>query len=446
MMGAVLLVLVVTASSSSQGRIRLSIAGMALPGLVVACSLHFGAGVGELVVGVAFALSTGFAWAGVIPAPWATQVATAFGSGVALGGTLLLARLASWLEPTLAVVIFAVVFSALEGLGSRTSPYGEWGSLAHSQVRQPWALAIARLGPQAVTFALVLVSGGIGYAISLRSLGAAVTAAIGFAVVTAAWGVWLRNSRADDWALGCQVTGLVERDAGFFTTYVGAFVRGGMDPSSWKDFDTRSRHNLDELLERSLDAGCSGARVVGWAEGAGLLSAGDYGPALDRARHTARNAHCVLVASWLILDRSDGFMSNVVTVITDRGEVASAQTKQRPVPGPEAQRTRHEPARSAVVDSDVGRLGVAICFDADHHVTWAGLKPDVVGVVVIPASDWPAIGSLHADMARLRSRSIGAAMIRPARSGISLITDRHGRIVNQVDHRQRPSPDLTGLL
>jgi len=273
MLEALLMVSVLVASSLSQGRVRLAVAGVLLPGLTVVCSLHFDAGVGELVVAAVFAVATGMAWAGVIPAPPATQVATAVGSGVALAVALSLARLASGLTPALAVVVFAVVFTALELIGSRASPYGEWGSLAHSQARQPWALAVAAFGPQAVTFALAFVSGGVGYAVALASPGAALSAAVGLGVVLLMWGLWLRSSRRHAGSQGHQVVGLIERNPELFAVHVAAFVGGRMSPDSWKEFDAQSRQSVDDMLERSLSAGRAGARVAVWAEGAGLVIA-----------------------------------------------------------------------------------------------------------------------------------------------------------------------------
>ncbi len=64
----------------------------------------------------------------------------------------------------------------------------------------------------------------------------------------------------------------------------------------------------------------------------------------------------------------------------------------------------------------------------------------------MPASDRPTIGALHADMARLRSRSIGAAMIRPARPDISTITNTYRRSISEADHRHGADLILKGSL
>lgn len=422
------------ASALSQGRVRFAVAGKALPAALVASSMLLPFGVGEATTGAVFAVATALAWLGVIPAPPATQVANALGSGVAVALTLLVARLAASVNPALGAMTFAALFFAVEVAGSRSNPFGEWGALAHSQTREQWALAVARPGPHAVTLTLVLISGSIGYAAATHSLSPLALAVLGAVHVAIAFGRWRRSMRSPG-VKSVRAVGLIESDEDVFAETVGAFVNGTMTASDWTAFDLQSAASLDALLADTAEAAAHGAELVVWAEGAGLVNAENHSAALARAQAITVDAACVLVASWLVLCRADGLMANITTCI-DNGNVKSTVGKQHPVPGAEADRTRLVPSDTHVVDTSFGRLGVAICFDADHHRTWAQLGRDNVDVVAIPASDWPAIGGLHADMARLRSQSIGAAIIRPARAGMSIITDTQGRVRQNVDHRQ----------
>jgi len=436
----VLVAAVLAATVLSQGRVRLALAGMVLPGLLVAASFEMPLGVGEAIVALTFAVGTGAAWAGVIPAPVAVQFSTAIGSGFSVGIILFVSRLVSRADAAAAALTFATLFYVLELFGSRSNPFGEWGSLAHSQTRQGWALAVARHGPHAVTFVLALVSGSVGYAASNSSLTPLAIAAISALATVTITVFWHRSSPPEHSA--SQVVGLLEEDERLFAIYAGGFVNGTLDEEEWSAFDEQSTTSLNSLLRQTVDHASNGSQIVVWGEGAGLVSADRFKEAVAQAQTAVRSAPCILVASWAVLDRVDGLMSNITTTITGDGEIASSISKQHPVPGPEVERTRSVESQRAVVDTELGRLGVAICFDADHHTTWKQFADDRIDIVAIPASDWPVIGHLHADMARLRSRSIGTSIIRPARGGVSKIIDSHGRVTAQVDHRHANNPPL----
>lgn len=418
----VALVLVAAAGATSQGRVRLAVAGAALPGLAVVAAHQGPPGTGEAVVAVVFAGSTLAAWSGVLPAPLRVQVGTAVGSGVTIGLALAAARLASGWAPLLGPVVLAGCLTALEVAGSRTSPFGEWGSLAHSQARRRWALVVARGGPPAITSVLVLVSSAFGYA---AVLGSWACAALGVAGVLGLLVLSAREALRPEPPGDARVSGLLEDDASLFAVHLPRFLDAGLAGEGLEAFEALSRSSVGQLLQRTVAAARDGSVVVVWAEGAGIVTARSYPDVLDQARAATREGGCVLVASWLVLDPGDGRMSNVTTVLDGAGDVVSSIAKAHPVPGVEAARTRSDPSTPVVVTTPLGRLGICFCFDADHPDAWRRLARDRVDVVAVPASDWPAVGTLHADMARLRARSVGATLVRPARARLTE-RGRHG--------------------
>lgn len=449
-LGAMAGVAVALCGALAQGRHRSAVAGAALPGIAVAVALQFPVGVGEALVGTGFAVGTMAAWVGVIPAPARVQLTNAVVSGLALGLSLAVARPAAAWQVLLGPIVLSTAVTGVELLGSRGNPYGEWGSLAHSQTRRRWALEVARFGPYAVTWVLVWVSSGFGYGVALSSWSGI---AVALAGVVALCALSVRAGRSlprSHEGHEVRVTGLIEHEPDLFAVCVPEFLRGGLTGERFETFERRSRQSLTQLLLRTAEAGTTidapGPTLVVWAEGAGLVSAGGYAEALEGARDAARRAHCTLVASWAILDPLDGLMSNIATVIDPEGDVVSTTAKRHPVPGLEASKTRRDASYEPVVPTAVGRLGVSICFDADHADTWRRLAGADLDVVAIPASDWPTIGTLHADMARLRARSIGVSMIRVARQGISQLIDADGRLAGEVDHRADDRPDLAGTL
>ena len=337
------------------------------------------------------------------------------------------------------MIVLAAIIYAFEVIGSRSNPFGEWGSLAHSQTAQRWALQIARFGPHTVTFVLVIVSSSFGYAWVNESI---LSAGVGVSGLLALGALTARSSRRVESPLGVHVAGLMEADTSLFSIYLRQFMKGELVGNRLESFCRVSAYSHRKMLERTRAVATGKADLVVWAEGAGIVAASQYDEALNRTIDTARETGCIVVASWLILDPTDGLMSNITTVITANGRIASSYAKSHPVPGPEADRTRPDHAGVQAVETSFGRLAVIICFDADHAESWRQLRDAGVDVVAIPASDWPAVGSIHADMSRLRARSIGAAIIRPARDGVSTVVNSYGTVVTSVDHRTNRIPDL----
>lgn len=434
-------------SALAQGRWSHSWAALALPALLVLTAAQLSAVTAPVVVGLVFAVAAGAAWSGVLPAPVWTHVGNAAGSGVVVAVALALSRIAAGVAPLAAPVVMALVIAGSEVLGSRANPFGEWGSLAHSQARRPWARLVARREPAAVTAVLVLVSSCLGFAATQRSTPLLILGLVGVAVLTVLG--YLANKRSSDpQTPGWCMVGLLEEASAFFAAQVGHFVTtDAVNDQWWSAFRQQPAAQHRVLLERTRTAGRAGADLVVWAEGAGLLAAADHPEALDATAQVARSTATYVVASWLVLDRDTALMDNVCTVIDPAGEVVLTRAKRFPVPGVESDRTVTRPQHDLeAVDTPFGRLTVLICFDADHAESWRQVIRCGADVVAIPASDWPQIGSLHADMALLRARSAAVAIIRPARGGVSVVATARGHVIAQQDHQHHNTPALLGAL
>lgn len=429
-----------------QGRRRVAIAGWVLPATVVITAGEVPLSLGATLVGLVFGGSTAVAWIGVLPAPPRVLISQAAGSGVSLGLLVALSHLAASRIALAGPVVFAVVITGMEMLSARESPFGEWGLLAHSQTGQPWARRIGARSPYAVTFAVTFISSAMGFAWTEQAPSALALALAG--AVALVWLSWRSSGgRPAAPGLGLTVAGIVEHHTGLFEKAVPEFIAGNMaSDASWAAFRASSAHNMQELTNQTQAAIVNGADLVVWAEGAGLVSSTDYAEALQQISAIAMSGRKHILAAWLILDRPDGLMENLCTMISPEGKVIATVHKQHPVPGPEAINTRRVLSPVEVVSTSLGRVGILICFDADHPRPWKTLREGSPDIVAIPASDWPAIGRLHADMARLRTCSTGSVLIRPARGGISTITARDGRTLAEVDHSNSPDSNLTAYV
>lgn len=438
-----LVVLCALVSALSQGRWSNPWAAVVLPAVLVITAAQLSAA-GLLVVSGIFAVATGVSWAGVLPAPVGTLISNAVGSGVVVGAALAASHLVVNRAPLAAPVVMALVIAGSEALGSRVSPFGEWGSLAHTQARRSWALVFARGGPRLVTATLVLVSSALGFAATQRSTTLLILGLAAVAGLTAIGGTTNDLARS----AGARAVGILEDDEQYFTAHVRQFVATTATTDEWwSSFREASSRQQQRLLHTTRSAGLEGADLVVWSEGAGLVATADHPLALDATAEVARSTSTYVVASWMVLDRSNATMDNVCTVFDATGRIVLTCAKRFPVPGPETNRTtvRQQDSPTAV-DTPFGRLAVMICFDADHAESWRLVVRSGAEVVAVPASDWPAIGRLHADMALLRARSAGVALVRPARGGVSTTATARGHVTGRQDHRHANTPALRGTI
>lgn len=441
------LALVATAATS-QGRSRMALSGFSLPMLLAMAAHELGAPAAAATTASAVSLATIVAWAGLIPSPWPVTVANGVVTGVATTGVVLLAGVAADAAPVAGVAVLATGMTVLEVAGARSNPFGEWGALAHTQARQRWALHVARCGPAAVTLVLVTVGGGMGTWLVTRDAASLVaSASLAAAVTTSTWRAGRRTASPEQNSVMVEVVGLVEHGTNLHADLIPRFLAGPpMDETEWATFRAIATASCTSLLERTREHARHGADLVVWAEGAGVLDRDQHAWAQAQLVATASEAAVTVVATWALLDRESGMLENRAVVALPDGTIGHDQHKGHPVPGLEADHTIAGSTTITAVPTPVGRLAVAICFDADHPDTWRAIRASGADIVALPSSDWPAIADLHAGMARMRARSADVAIIRPARFGTSMITDQHGARLATVDHRSDSSRALRAHL
>jgi apolipoprotein N-acyltransferase len=85
------------------------------------------------------------------------------------------------------------------------------------------------------------------------------------------------------------------------------------------------------------------------------------------------------------------------------------------------------------VDTALGRIGLAICWDFDFHKIVAETGRDSVDLLIVPAADWQGIDPLHGHMALFRTIENGTTLVRQAQNGLSIIADQYGRVIDTGD-------------
>jgi apolipoprotein N-acyltransferase len=120
-------------------------------------------------------------------------------------------------------------------------------------------------------------------------------------------------------------------------------------------------------------------------------------------------------------------LENRAWLFTPSGELIADYSKQHLVPGFEG---GFRPGDENVVRSINGtRFGLAICKDMDFVQLGHAYSRLGVNAMLVPAYDFYTDAWLHASMAMLRGVEGGFSVIRPARHGLLIVSDRYGRVL-----------------
>lgn len=201
------------------------------------------------------------------------------------------------------------------------------------------------------------------------------------------------------------------------------------------DQESKGRASLayfESMLEKGRREARSGARIIVWPELIGRMPEEAEPEALRLASEFAREERVNLLVAYFVYppDFPDTYGRNKAVLLTANGEVAWEYVKSALVPG-----MQEIPGNWILPthDSDVGKLGAAICYDMDftHLIHQAGA--DGVELMLVPAWDWPAINPLHAEMAVYRAIENGFSLVRSTAQGTSIAVDSYGRVFSRMD-------------
>jgi apolipoprotein N-acyltransferase len=387
--------------------------------------------------GVAAALVVGiwFANRGVIPAP--PPASAAIATVIALLSLLpyLADRLmAPRLSGMTATLVFPLALAAMDFAASRWSPYGTWGAVAHSQVSNLPLLQLAAFtGVPGIAFLVGwFASLGASMVQGRIDVGAVTAFAVVACSVMVLGAVRLAFSGAPKHGVRVAAIGWPE---GVVTQeqLMRSIVPGQQAPDRGGLSVGFARIN-DHFVDATRREARAGAQIVVWPEANAMTFAEDEAALVERLCALARECSIHLVAGMAVVHAgSDRPFENKALLIDPRGQLAIEYRKAIPVPGFEARASRSGPRQLPSCDSPHGRLAVAICFDLDFpaYIRQAGRAR--ADLLLVPASDWEAIKSLHFHGAVVRAIENGVPMVRATRWGWSGAVDAYGRLLARVD-------------
>lgn len=167
-----------------------------------------------------------------------------------------------------------------------------------------------------------------------------------------------------------------------------------------------------------------------WHENNGLVLDGDYDEFINEGRNIAKKHNVYLLMTPTSIDLNNNKDKNQAVLIDNKGNVCYTYDKYKIVSG---DIDVAGDGKIKYADTPYGRIGSAICFDADFpsYIIQAG--KDNIDIMLIPSSDWKAIDPAHTQMASFRSIENGFSMVRQAQKGACLSTDYLGRTISSMD-------------
>jgi apolipoprotein N-acyltransferase len=194
------------------------------------------------------------------------------------------------------------------------------------------------------------------------------------------------------------------------------------------EFRARTAEIRGEYLQMSRAAAEEGVDLLVWPELAGTGTFADVALLLEEAAALADTYDLHLAVSTMEID-PDGERTpvNQISLIGPDGSLLGRHVK---FGGNFMEGTLAGEQDITMVDTALGRVGLAICWDFDFHRIVATAGRDSADLLIVPAADWSGIDPLHGRMAVFRSIENGTTLVRQAQNGLSIIADPYGRVID----------------
>jgi apolipoprotein N-acyltransferase len=338
------------------------------------------------------------------------------------GLALLVRRLARRGRTLLAALALPAGWTAFEFALSRLSPHGTFGSVAYTQMDcLPIVQAASVTGISGITFLLMLVPGAVAVATLPRAARSRPRILVATAAVVAlalAHGGW--RLLRDEPGRSSVTVGLVAADRPGQPSPAGS--------EAARELLGGYSRELARLRSRGADVLVLPETVVR-AEADGLA-------ALHEDLAGATEGRLLVMGADLVGAAGE---TNAAVAFVAGSPGPTVYAKQHLLPPFES---RYQPGRElAVLDTQWGRLGLAVCKDMDFPALGRQYSRSGAALLLVPAWDFTADGWLHGRMAVLRGVEGGFAVARAARGGRLTISDDRGRVVADAASADAPSAD-----
>lgn len=345
-------------------------------------------------------------------------------------------------------VLFAAATVAVEWLTISGSPFGSFGAGAYSQYGFLALLQFLSVGGMlGITFLIAWAGAVADWAVDAFKSGRSFARALVICAVTLAvvfvWGA-VRLHRAPEpgvaggsaVAAGSEAGGAppsASRDshilaAGLTAETVSMHELMPLLEQDLAEFRARTRAVHSEYLQMTKTTAKEGVDLIVWPELAGTGTFEDVAVLMEQAAELADAYDLHLAVSTMEIDPEGARRPvNQVSLVGPEGLLLARHVK---FGGNFMEGTVAGEEEITTVDTALGRVGLAICWDFDFHRIVADTGEDSVDLMIVPAADWNGIDPLHGHMAVFRAIENGTTLVRQAQKGLSIIADPYGRVID----------------
>jgi apolipoprotein N-acyltransferase len=337
--------------------------------------------------------------------------------------------------------VFPLAWVSIEFVFQRwITPYGSWASLAYTQTDYPSLLQLASLtGVAGIAFLGAWFGSITAYILKpqqttqARRWSAGIYALVLLAIVVFGQLRLTASEPAGELVRAAGLVGSPEITRELETLIAPARRGESLELSTFLSLGAVAAELNEDLFRRTRREARAGARIVAWSETAGRVMKADEPAFLERASRLAAEESIYLILAYGVWrPNTQPPLENKAVAIDAQGEVVWEYHKAHPVIGAESSFVDAGDGLIRRLETPYGAIGAVICHDLDHPALLRQARREGIGLIVGPSADWPLIGRLHANMARLRSIESGFSLLRPTSGGRSIATDTRGREVAAV--------------
>jgi apolipoprotein N-acyltransferase len=395
---------------------------------------------GLLYVVLAIYTAVALSYREVIPVPGAMYFAAIAGMTLAAIASLVIDRLvAPRIDGWASTLVFPLAWVAFELLRARMTPAASWGSLAYSQYGNLPLMQLAALtGLWGISFLIAWFASAVNWTWEQQfawTRVAPLVAIYGAVAAAVLIGGSIRLARAPSGGPAIRAASVSFPREMFVPGEVTKIYEGRIAPDEHDAVAAKLTRLQNWFLERTVREAQAGARLVAWPE-TNLVVLKEQEPAfVERARQVAAEQQIFLAMGMgTVTPRAAKPLENKLVLVDPSGRVLFSYSKRHPVSGWEESVITAGDGRLPVIDTSVGRVATAICFDADFPEYIRDIGRSAADLFILPANDWPAIKESHFEMAVFRAIENGVPIVRAGSSGLSGAFDPWGRVLGVTDH------------
>lgn len=317
------------------------------------------------------------------------------------------------------VLVYPVLWAALDCIVTTFSPHSSFGSLAYSQSDFLPLIQITSIsGLPGIIFIFSLFASVVAISLDRKLDQTAVAYGVSATIIAGVllFGTWRLN----------QDSGSASIQAGM------AAVDDFIDPPVPSSLATKTWSAIEASI---TELSKQGAKLVLLPEKIANLGPADFKARTEWLKETARANRVYLVAGLGDKDSSQNY--NRALLISPDGEVLSNYRKHHLVPGLE--RAFAQGVEWNTYQIERHRYGLAICKDMHFPSFGRAYGKLAVDAMLVPAWDFHRDAWMTARMTALRGVENGYSIIRSSREGLLSVSDAYGRFI-----AEKPSKPLPG--